>query len=489
MTLANRASELRYTVRPRVVVKYLGQLCLVMAVIALVPLTISLVYTEFQTSIRYASVIGGLAIVGFLLSTIKSPSNIQTNEGMVIVAFTFLISPLAMTFPLMSEGLNFIDAFFEAVSGITTTGLSTTGSLSGAKATFLFARAWMQWYGALGIVGLSLALLLQPGLVAKGLAVIESHPDDLVGGTRARMQRIILVYSILTLIAITGSFLTGLKISDAILYSFSAISTGGFAPHYSSLGFMGWASRIWIMLVCMMGALPLAFYNQIFRHKRFASLGFLQIKSLLVMIFIITVILGWSMLQNGTWSWSETLRNAPVMATSAQTTAGFSSIPVQKLASSSKLILIIAMLTGGSVGSTAGGIKILRLIITINLILFFVMRTSLPRHAVLKPWLRDRQLQPNDIQEALLLIVLFSLVILFSWLLFLALGYNPIDSLFEVVSATGTVGLSTGITSPDLPLLLKLTLCADMLLGRLEIVAWIVMIYPLTWFGNKMKTS
>jgi trk system potassium uptake protein TrkH len=89
------------------------------------------------------------------------------------------------------------------------------------------------------------------------------------------------------------------------------------------------------------------------------------------------------------------------------------------------------------------------------------------------------------VQDALLIILLFIGVVFFSWLLFLIYGYAPLDALFEVVSATGTVGLSCGITGPSLPSSLKLTLCADMLLGRLEFVAWMVFFYYRTWFGRK----
>jgi len=98
-------------------------------------------------------------------------------------------------------------------------------------------------------------------------------------------------------------------------------------------------------------------------------------------------------------------------------------------------------------------------------------------------------LQEDEIQAALLLIFLYVLVVAGSWLQFVATGYHPLDSLFEVVSATGTVGLSVGITSADLPAELKGVLCADMLMGRLEIIAWLVMLFPGTWFGKRMELT
>jgi trk system potassium uptake protein TrkH len=96
-------------------------------------------------------------------------------------------------------------------------------------------------------------------------------------------------------------------------------------------------------------------------------------------------------------------------------------------------------------------------------------------------------MEEADIEEALLIILLFVATILLSWFPFLLMGYSPLDSLFEVVSATGTVGLSTGIVNPDMPLLLKSILCVDMLLGRLEILAWLVMVYPRAWIGRRLQ--
>jgi trk system potassium uptake protein TrkH len=176
-----------------------------------------------------------------------------------------------------------------------------------------------------------------------------------------------------------------------------------------------------------------------------------------------------------------------MLAFFAQTTSGFSSMPCDQLDAGSKLVLIFSMLVGGGVGSTAGGFKVLRLLIAASVFRLIILRTCLPRHAVLEPRLAGRRLQNEEVQASLLLIVLFVMVVALSWLLFVAGGYNPLDSLFDVVSATATVGLSAGVTSTALPGYLKGVLCVDMLMGRLEIIAWLVMLYPGTWFGKRME--
>jgi len=485
--VAKQATELRCAVRFRVIFKYFGQLCLVLAVLTMVPLVMALISGERSSIPRYALVVCGLAGLGLGMTRLRAPSNVQANEGMVLVALTFLLTPLAMCYPLMSSGLGFLDALFEAISAVTTTGLSTKTTLVGAPTTFLFTRAWMQWYGGLGIVILSLALFMQPGLGTKGLAVTEPESDDLVGGTRSHARRVLNVYCALTALGIIGSLAVGVGFFQAVLYTFAAVSTGGFAPHDDSLVGLGWTSQGWITLVCLAGAMPLTFYHRMFTKTRRVALDYLQLGAIVLASVIVSLAVGASMRLNAGMAWPDVFHHATVLAFSAQTTTGFASMPCAQLDAGSKLVLIFSMLTGAGVGSTAGGFKLLRLLIAASAIRVIVLRTCLPKHAVIAPELGGRQLQDEEIRAALLLILLFVLVVALSWLPFVAMGYAPLDSLFEVTSATGTVGLSVGLTSPTLPALLKVILCIDMLMGRLEIIAWLVMLYPGTWLGRRME--
>ncbi len=486
--MANQAVALRYAVRPQVILKYFGQLCLVLAALTLVPLAVSLIYGETAISFRYAVVVIALALAGAGLARLRCPADMQGNEGMVLVTLIFLFTPLVMSYPMMGSGLSFIDALFEAVSGVTTTGLSTVTTLAGVPAAFLFSRAWMQWYGGLGIVVLSLALLTHPGLVAKGLAAAETEVDDLVGGTKAHARRVLQVYLLLTVIGIAGAMLAGVHVMDAVLYTMASVSTGGFAPADASLAPLNGVAQGWITLLCLSGAVPLTLYFRAFRKKR-SSVDMLQLFSLIAAAAITSLLLGASMWLIDGMPWKEALHHAPLLAFSAQTTAGFASMPCSQLDAGSKLVLIFSMLIGGGVGSTAGGFKLLRLLIAIAVFRRIILRTSLPQHAVMEPSLGGHTLQASEIQEAMLLILLFVIVVSLSWLPFVVMGYHPLDALFEVVSATGTVGLSTGITGPSLPSALKGVLCVDMLMGRLEIIAWLVLLYRGTWFGRRMEVA
>ncbi len=485
--MADQATELRYAVRFRVVFKYFGQLCLVVAALTLVPLLMSVIFGDTGITLRYGLVIGGLTALGAVLGRMRAPAMIQTNEAMVLVALMFLFTPLVMTYPLMGSGMAFLDALFEAISGVTTTGLSTKATLIGVPQTFLFGRAWMQWYGGLGIVIFSLALVMQPGQVAKGLTATETESDDLVGGTRAHARQILKVYGILTVVGIIGSWAVGVGFVDAMHYTFAAVSTGGFAPHDNSLATFSWPAQVWITLLCLAAAIPLTFYPRMLREKRRGAVESLQLVAVLLAALGVSLVMGATMRLSGGMAWSQVLHHAPLLAFSAQTTAGFSSLSCAELDAGSKLVLIVSMLVGGGAGSTAGGFKLLRLLIAMSVLRLILLRTCLPKHAVIAPRLAGHRLQDDEIHAALLLILLFVVVVILSWLPFVAMGYNPLDSLFEVVSATGTVGLSAGLTSTTLPALLKGILCVDMLMGRLEIVAWLVMLYPGTWFGRKME--
>ncbi|MGE0825611.1 MAG: TrkH family potassium uptake protein [Candidatus Binatia bacterium] len=486
--MPSQAAALRYAIRFSVVLKYFGQLCLVLSALTLPPLAVALFCGETTFSMRCALVSGGFATLGGLLSRLRSSTDVQVNEGLVLVALIFLVTPLLMSYPFMAAGLSFVDALFEAISGATTTGLSTLMVVEDKPATFIFTRAWMQWYGGLGIVVLSLALVVEPGVAAKRLAIAETGQDGLVGGTRVHARRVLIVYSLLTVSGVLGLWLLRVELFPAVAYTLAAVSTGGFAPHDQSVAGLGaWPAEGAVILLSFCGALPLALYYRIYERHWSRDVPRLQLQALFISGVLITGLLGLCMSSSPGSSWSQVLHHAPLLAFSAQTTAGFSTLNLAELDPAAKLVLILAMVVGGGVGSTAGGFKILRLLIVLRLTQVMLVRTCLSKHAVLEPRMLSRPLAESEVRDALLLIVLFISVIVISWLPFVMLGYEPLDALFEVASATGTVGLSVGISSAELPFLLKMILCLDMLLGRLEIVAWLVLLYPGTWVGHKAE--
>ncbi len=481
--MENTLKSLHYAVRFKTLAKYLGTLALMLATLACVPLLVSLWFGEYALSLRYLTVIIVLLIIGLPSLKLPHPDDVQFNESLTITALAFIIAPLIMTYPMMGAGLSFIDAWFEAVSAITTTGLSTIADLEQMPHTFLFARAWMQWYGGLGIVVVSVAILLNHPLALRRL--VNPSGETMITTTRLYARRTLVVYSVITL---AGLALLMLLLDDAfiaLLLTLAAISTGGFAPINNSLGDLPWLTQVAVCALGLAGAIPFIFYYRVWRGSWREVWGDFEVRALLLIIAAVCLLL--SLALNADLGWSEAWRHGVVLGLSAQTTTGFSSLNISELSALPLLVLIFAMLIGGSAGSTAGGIKVLRLLILIRLVQLIVRRSALPPHAVSEARLGGRALEGNEVERALVLILLFIAVIAASWLVFIGHGYAPLPALFEVTSAAGTVGLSSGITSAALEPLLKALLCLNMLLGRVEIIALLVVLYPRTWIGKRTE--
>jgi trk system potassium uptake protein TrkH len=479
---------LRYSVRPRLVLKYFGQLCIVLALLTLVPLVVSILSGDYRVTFRYSIIVVGVFVIGFFLRRLPTPRRIQTNEAMVVTALIFLFAPMVMTWPIMASGVSFTDALFETISGVTTTGLSVTASVAGKSATFLFSRAWMQWVGGLGIVILFVATMIQPGLAAKRIGDLEDYEEDLVGSTRTHARRMLIVYSILTGCGIIVLGLLGVGWFNSVIYSLSAVSTGGFSPHNASLAAFDsqWLQAA-VILLSVAGSVPLVLYFRSFREGGGVLVRDRQLQWLLVAGLVTALLVALFLHTQDGFSWIRSLHHGLLNAFSAQSTAGFSTLDISQIGAGAKVTLIFSMFLGGAAGSTAGGIKILRLLILGQLLYIFVQRPGMPRQAVAEASLGRRRLETDEMWNALSVIFVFLASIGISWLIFVGMGHNPLDSLFEVVSAIGTVGLSSGISAPELHPILKGVLCADMLLGRLEIIAWLVLFYPRTWIGRRLE--
>jgi len=487
---ARQFESLTYAVRGRVILKHMGSLLAILGLMLLPVMAVALIYREHGPLVGYGVAALACIVVGLAMSRIRAPSNLLPSEALVVSALIFSVSSLILAFPMSRSGLSPLDAFFESVSAITTTGLSCLPTVEMMDASFLFARAWIQWIGGLGIIVLSIALLMRPGNAAKRLLDWE-ETEDIVGGARVFARKVLMVYLLLTAIGVLAVVLSGAGVFPAVIHALAAVSTGGFSGFDESIaGFVGRAPRIVLTVLSLLGAISLPFYLQTFRGKRMAGTGrHIEFVALLIAGSVTTLLLSLAMESGGDVPWSEIVLNAPFLALSAQTTTGFSTMSVQDLNSTAKLILVLSMLVGGSVGSTAGGIKLIRVVIFFRMLKMTVVRASLPRHAVAEPALSGHRLDREEIEGSLLLIVLFVVVVVGSWIPFVSLGYDPLGSLFEVVSATCTVGLSAGLVEPSLPPLLKAVLCADMLMGRLEIVAFLVLLYPGTWLGRRAESS
>jgi trk/ktr system potassium uptake protein len=477
----SRYSAVHFAVRFQAVASLLSRLYGLLGLLTLVPATVAYATGSALSASIYLAIAGALGVAALLGRRLGRIRRVQRNEAATVVSLLFVSASLLMALPMMSFGIPFMDAWFEAASGITTTGLSTL-DLADKPTAFLFGRAWLQWIGGVGVVVLALAMIVSPGYTAKSLGFSAAETGDAVGGSRAHARRVVMIYLSVTLIGIAALWLTGASPRDAVLYCLAAVSTGGFAPYADSL-----ASRSPLQIgivdaLCIAGAVSFhVYYRSTLALRRgkpldsqfYALLAAIGVGSLLVAAIAAST--------DAHLAWQDIVS----LVISAQTTAGFATTSVTALPAWLLIVLCALMFVGGGIGSTAGGVKLGRILFVAAWARMYLVRTGLAPNVHTVVRVSGRKVSHSDLEDVLAVIGCFSVVLLASWLVFVAHGYPALPALFEVTSALGTVGLSAGLTDATLPATLKFVLCADMLFGRVEVVALLLVLLPQTWIGMR----
>lgn len=487
MLFEEQARSMHFAVRIRVVLAYVARLLLVVSVASLVPLVVMIAVGDLKPALYMTGSIV-LMLLFALASKLTSVTDLQRNEALVISAGLFILPSLVFAVPMSAYGLAPASALFESVSGVTTTGLTVVADLGQRSIGLIFLRAWAQWLGGLGIAILFLGIIMEPSVATRQLGLSQDLSQDPSSGARAHAKLATLTYSVLTIAAIITLWISGLGFVDAILYAFTAVSTAGFTPTGESLGAVNNAATFGVFFFCVLGAMPFhAYYCSVEYNWRFFFRD-LQVRAFLVAMTIsvlLVLLLNHWPEQTGFW---DRLSQAASLGVSAQTTSGFfNNLSPAGLSDSGKLALVPPMLIGGGLGSTGGGVKILRLLLILRVIELILIRVSVPNSARIEPKLGNHRVQAEELQAAVLILLSLMVTIGVSTLVFVYHGYDPVDALFDVTSAMATVGLSSGLVGPELPSGLKLLLCANMLLGRLETVAIIVLLFPWTWIGRRRE--
>ncbi|MGR9035117.1 MAG: TrkH family potassium uptake protein, partial [Gammaproteobacteria bacterium] len=365
MSFSDVSRALAQPVRFKVLLYYLVRIGLVIIALRVVPFLVAWLDGNRAFVISELIVSAALLVILLPLLRIEAPEDLRDNEAMVIIVLSFFLAALSGSIPFIGEGLSWIDALFEAVSGVTTTGLSTISGLHQYSTGFLFARAWMQWYGGLGIVVFSIALLfLNKGIAARRLTMGDIGDNrDILGDTRIHSVKLLIIYSALTIFWICILLIAGVPLFSAATHVLAGISTGGFSIYDDSLAAIDpWSLQLLVMLCCLMGAVSLPFYYRLFKNGVKELLFNLEVRSLLILSLLFIGLLYFFVGDSSADLWMR-LEKAVILGLSAQTTTGFTIVDVKALNDASKLSLIFAMTIGGSIGSTAGGLKILRLLI------------------------------------------------------------------------------------------------------------------------------
>ncbi|HSO84342.1 potassium transporter TrkG, partial [Thiocapsa sp.] len=302
-------------VRPAMVLHHLGQIALILAVLFSVPLAFAAATGDWELARRIllAALLPALAL-GACARIRPSDRPLQANEALVISALTFIVAAALMTYPLTAEGLSPLDAWFESVSGVTTTGLSLVPDPELRSDAFLFTRAWMQWFGGLGIVVLSLALAFGRTEDMRRLADAGADEESLAEGTRIHARRAFTIYVLLTVAGLLLVLPTDLPPFDALIHTLAAISTGGFGGVSDSLAGFGRGAHFALFAVSLLGALPLFLYYRAWRSGPVSLRSDPELRALIIAVALVAVLLWWL----GGLSPADAL----LQAGSAQTTTG-----------------------------------------------------------------------------------------------------------------------------------------------------------------------
>lgn len=418
-------------------------------------------------------------------------------EAIIVVILSWLIIPTLNAFIYCYViGLDFTDAFFESMSGFTGTGLTIISKPEELPYVILIWRALTQWMGELGIIVFSAALLPYIHRVLSRVYIAE-RGIRLSPTILATTRRLISIYVFLTFLGIIVFMLSGMNFLDATAHSMTAIATGGMSTKSESIGFWYKVSGSMVLatssMIMVLGALNfLDLYNLVRGSikKFFKSVEVKWFIYLLITLSTLIAVVAFSTFGEN----YDIIGVAMYHVVSGFTTTGFQVGDIGKYPDALKFVIILAMIIGGSTFSTAGGIKIKRVVVALKAAIWSSAKPFLPEKIYIVRRINDEVVVEEDIESVYsFMLVYLTTAIVSSILLYLTLniciGYgwskSYIDTLFETVSALSCVGLSTGITSVNIPLAAKLILTTTMYLGRLEFAP----IYLIIGYWYKEKVT
>ena len=482
---------LRKFVQPidlRLVFIYLAELLGVLGLIFILPLAVSLIFREFEYSILFTVLAVLLFAVGYIGRQFQSSYRKKPvmRDALIVTALIYLIYSLVggLVFRLFPN-CSYINGIFEVMSGLTTTGLTMLVPEYLPK-TLIFFRSYTQWLGGLGIIIISLALLFRPGGAPVKLYSSEFGEENIIGSVVKTARIVLKIYALLTICGLISFWAAGMSCFDAVVHIMSGISTGGFSAYSDSIGY--YKSPVISMTVCLfmfLGAVSFPLYYKV--AKRGVSHFFRDIQ---VRVLFILTALAACLFFLGFGLYFRNLVPALFQSVTSITQTGFNTVDMAGLSDKSKYITILLMIVGGSTCSTTGGIKILRFIVLLSALRWLVWKRALPEEAKISLKVERVEISPNTLSVVMGFVTAYMLILFFSTLALMYLeNFNFVDSLFEVASAEGTVGLSVGITRPDMNVLSKALFILNMWLGRLEIIPVLILLSPKTWMKKMRRKS
>ncbi len=450
------------------------------------PLVVSILFQEWHLLIPMATVPFTLQILGRTL-TLKPrrEGEESTFTAFGAIAVIWLACALIGAFPFtIATGMPYIDAVFEAMSGWTSTGLSLVPSVDALPYTLLFWRTYMQWLGGIGIVAFTIALAHRSDLTRFRLYRFEGRTEALMPSVVATGLQMWKIYITLTVLSTGLLLISGITVWDATNIAMTAISTGGFSIHTEGITYYhNGLLEMLVIPIMIAGALPFKLYYLMVRKKKISFFGDEQAWLLFFLIMVGTFVVFYDLSTLNRLEPVSALRQSLFMTVAGITCCGFQITSPYLWAKPTVFFLTFLMMIGGSSGSTAGGIKLSRVVLGIQGQIWWFRRIFISKHALI-PFRYGGKVIPKRIAELevsknMLIILLYNFFIFVILILVLHFQSQMFDTstiLFEIVSAMSNVGISTGFTSPAMVDSVKMCFIITMWVGRLEVVPVIALI-------------
>ncbi|MCG8688500.1 MAG: TrkH family potassium uptake protein [Desulfobacterales bacterium] len=476
------------------ILRIIGILLFVLGLSMSVPLICSLYFkdgalTGHATAMAITMAMGALLV----LASIKANDQTYINqkEGITVVALGWFGIGLfgALPFFMAPDFTSYTDAFFESVSGFTTTGSSIMTNIEGAAPSILLWRSLIQWLGGMGIIVLSLAIL--PFLGVGGIQLYKAEvpsplPDKLTPRLSDSAKILWVVYAGMTIVLIVLLYLGGMPLFESICHGLTTLPTGGFSPKNASIAHYNSAYFDYTITIFMLLAgINFSLHYQLLRGKPLAFWKDSECRFFLSVVAVFTLIMTWN-----TWgpvygSFLQAFRFASFQVASIITTTGFATSDYEQFPGLSQAIIFFCMFMGASAGSTGGGMKCARILVCVKYFYRELFKLIHPR-SISHIKVNNTLISEDLLRSIMGFLALYILVFVLATILLAAMGVDFITALGATASCIGNIGPGFGTVGPvenfaHLPQAGKWLLSWCMLAGRLEIYTVIILLVPEFW--------
>lgn len=475
----------------RLIIKNLSKLMTAEAFLMLLPALVSVIYKEYRIAIIFTLTAAVIFALFLPLSLVIPRGNkIYAKEGFAIVALAWITWSLAGAVPFYISGVipNYIDCFFETVSGLTTTGATILTEITSLPKGILFWRSFTHWIGGMGVLVFVMAVvrLSENSMNLMRAEVPGPTVGKLVprGGKSAKI--LYGMYLALTLLEIVFLLFGKMPLFDSINHAFSTAGTGGFSVKNESIAYYNSAYIDGVITVFMFlfGVNFNIYYFMILKNLR-AAFKDEELKVYFAVVACFTLIISLNILPLYK-GFGEAFRYASFQVCSVISTTGFVTYDFTLWPQLSQMLLLFLMITGACAGSTGGGIKIIRVIMLSKMIKTECKNLLNPRE-VHQIKINGKAVQPAVVRGSATFFIIYFAVLVSSVLVVSAFNVDLVTNLTSVMTCIGNVGPGLGkIVGPvgnfsSLPEFVKIVLCADMLFGRLEFFPLIMIFSPRLW--------